>query len=306
MYYIPFENRRLSRDFDRIVDLAATTLQHPRIVAGLGEATVARLARVNTDMLLPNIRHGRAFLPKDYQNRDTGAVLLPVRRQQASQLVRLVEPVSQVLRLQTMPAGEVYSPGSQGMVSSAALLAGLRRSERYTIPTTMPLDGGQYQSEPNRRPKTGQKKPMAAAQTLVNIQPSSRETAAYWFRSMPIEVVFQNNLAAIGADDGFLAGVTLHEYRHIDFLHEHGPLYTYADGAAAAEAAAYYVQASVNVLSEEGTYRPRIEAIDTWRQDHANPAKPFDSTPQWLEYCVRNGLIDSGELLQPLSPSLSQ
>jgi hypothetical protein len=261
MWFASYESRQRSADFQTMIACTAEALQHPDVVQRLGGAA-NELAEINRNAYLPNVRHGRAIVPADYQHEAGRVALLPITELEARGVQWLVAGFEGTLGPTTSFPDQVYSVPYGRVITAAEIMEEL--IEQRLSPSARGLSGWARRLEGLQG--------VAANCGKVRIQSDPSEYAT----SAPIIVCKRSLLDK--TDRPTTAAVIGHEYGHHLTRRRDGVVQNTPTGAASTELFAYSTSDAICALSPApSVYKDLAAEVEALRIANTTPDHPYSA-----------------------------
>lgn len=270
MFLSSIEGRIRSWAFDYAVNATDRALRDPQVVQKIGAPLAAQLLEVNASLFLPNVRHEQVVVPAA-QKDTANPILLPITLPQAWRIDEMIGAVkSQPVKSWSLN-DPIYSEAYDIRSTSAEVTEAAKASASQE---TMPAD------QEERVDNT----PVVAATTHVKTWLNNDTFSV----SRPIVTM---RYAAMRGTPRYVATTLVHEEVHAhDDLHE-GPVLLLQQHEAASEYRAYFVDEVVQSGKRRFGPDELSYQVEAFRQEHADPARPFHPTPAMVDHMVELGIV---------------
>ncbi len=251
------EQRRRSQCFDLLREDTARALRIKQIAYWLG-GSGGFLLSINRDAYLPNIRSGRAYTPRKYQNKTHATAILPVAVREAKRITKMVQPITTNYLPPRHVPGEVFYRGLDRHISRQDLL---RRWNEY-----------QHTPRPERADIQGFNNLYSATIRVGTwLSPNGKQARI----SHPVEAILQDDMHT--AWQRAITGTHMHN--HADDIISMGAASTLPENAGMSELRSNHVTWTVH--NRFGLRMPTdLDDIEYWRQQNASRSCAYIHNPR--------------------------
>lgn len=258
--------------FDHIVEQTGRALRDPRVVQKIGQELVSSLLETHDQLFLPDVRHGMAFIPEAYKQK-VGVALLPVTTQEIPTLETMKAPLLASF-IRHWSFGTIRADGYKALVSRYGVQASFEDIEKSVHNRCA---GGDNEDDRVRNPLVCTN----ARFQLVNDRFSV---------SRPLIIAQYDELFKYPDE---IAETGAHELVHADDALWEAPLIAHEPFIIASEYCAYHVEDAINVVTRqsEEVLNTLPGEVEAFRQQHADPTRPFYPTPAMIDKAYEFGIV---------------
>lgn len=264
MFLSDVKTRFRGEIFDHMVDQTALALRDPDVVQKIGASLAATLLDVNSRLFLPNVRHDQAFVPASEKHTDNPA-LLPWSKKEAKMSDKMLAPMAEdytvCRRLEDVMYARNYDLELKRVDMRSQTIHDTAAANGVVIPKKEPVD--------------------------IKVNGSALIMGDIFCMSRPVVTALYRML--IDGPREMSAGIA-HETVHLHDITTDGPAILFEQHRVATEYRAFHVDHAIGG-EQQARNNSLPKKVETFRQELADPTRPFYPTPAMIDKAVELGIV---------------